>query len=92
MRNMEANLQRYETGDMAGRLVTNTWPGLYPIFYVERDLNGQETIVCPDCARVTDEDSERPERIVAADANYEDPSLHCDACGDRIPSAYADDD
>lgn len=31
-------------------------------------------------------------QCMAVDANWEDPRLYCDHCGERIESAYADDD
>ena len=52
--------------------------------------------VCPKCAngdefRTWDADN-LEFFIVAAAANYENTELFCAACGERIPSAYADDD
>jgi hypothetical protein len=29
--------------------------------------------------------------VVTIDANWEDPALYCDHCGERIESAYAED-
>lgn len=29
---------------------------------------------------------------VGVDVNWEDPALHCDNCGERIESAYAEDE
>jgi hypothetical protein len=84
------NLPRYEATELAGQLADVTWPGCYPLFYVERDVSGRESVVCPPCARITDNDADRDEVIVAADANYEDDALHCDACGVKIETAYAD--
>lgn len=31
-----------------------------------------------------------PHRIVACEVNWENPELHCDVTGERIPSAYAE--
>lgn len=56
--------------------------GCYPIFYVSRDRE----CYCAECA-----DEER-HTITAADANWEDPDLYCESCGERIESAYAEDD
>lgn len=65
-----------------GKLAANCWPGLYPLYYLM--ANGD--VLCPKCANA---DAEEP---LAAEANYEDPSMHCEGCSKRIPSAYAEDE
>lgn len=60
--------------------------GRYPIFYVTN--NGD--CLCPACALTAERIGDDP--VVACDANWEDPSLNCDDCGDRIESAYAEYD
>lgn len=60
--------------------------GGYPIFYVTK--RGQ--CLCPDCAGA--EEATDPTAIVAQCPNWEDPTFYCDACGERIESAYAEDD
>ena len=63
--------------------------GCYPLFY----LDGENSVLCADCANESDNDDELDKfRPVACDANWEDPSLYCDQCSTRIESAYADDD
>jgi hypothetical protein len=76
--------------DTDGRLSVCAWPGGYPLFY----LDGQNSTLCPDCARKSDEDPDevRGFKPVACDANWEDPGLFCDNCSTRIESAYAEDD
>lgn len=71
----------------------HAWPGCYPLYGIFSDGG----CCCHRCAK-----SERTSigtttgsdgwQLVAIDANYEDPSLFCDHCGDRIESAYAEDD
>ena len=69
------------------------WPGGYPLFGLFSD-NG---ICCSDCARrerkligtTTGDDGWR---LVAVGANWEDPSLYCDNCNNRIESAHAEDE
>jgi hypothetical protein len=80
-----------------GTLVEFAWPGGYPVYYVVEDSG----ILCPNCARMSereelglqhDDDTFDPQwHIVAADINYEDDSLYCDHCGERIESAYCED-
>ena len=70
-------------------------PGYYPIFYVTADYG----VLCAACveaeaeviaeADATDDDQWR---LIAAEANWEDPRLYCDHCGERIESAYAEPD
>jgi hypothetical protein len=67
-----------------GTLASYVWPGGYPVAYYAED----GTTFCPDCANQTD--AEPP--ITAVDANWEDANLYCDGCGQRIESAYAEDE
>lgn len=84
--------------EKTGKLPARAWPGLYPLFYMTAD-NG---ILCPACANrengsIASEslDPECPDdnqwRIVASDVNWEDESLYCDHCSQRIESAYGDE-
>lgn len=78
---------------LADQLSANpfAWPGGYPLFGVFSDGG----ICCHRCAR-----TERASigtttgtdgwRLVAIDANWEDPGLYCAHCGDRIESAYGE--
>ncbi len=78
--------------DNNGELPAYAWPGGYPIYYLTAD-NG---VLCPECANCAEcrqadiyPDDEQW-RIVAQHVNYEDSSLPCDNCENRIQSAYAD--
>jgi hypothetical protein len=76
------------------------WPGGYPIFYVFRDGG----VVCPKCVAKEIElidhanKEKQPPRhashggwaVDACEVNWEEPDMHCDHCGRRIPSAYAE--
>jgi len=78
---------------LADRLSSSpyAWPGGYPLFGIFSDGG----TCCHNCAR-----TERSSigtttgsdgwQLVAIDANWEDPVLFCDHCGDRIESAYAE--
>lgn len=67
------------------------WPGGYPLFAVTHDCGA----LCKTCCK-----SERASigtstgrdgwAVVALEVNWEDPALHCDHCGCRIESAYAE--
>ena len=66
-------------------------PGGYPILYVCDDGG----VLCADC--VADEIDQCCDPysggfyVTGHDANWEDPSLFCDHCSERIESAYAED-
>lgn len=70
--------------------------GCYPLFYMAQDGG----IICPGCVQehlplcIGDEgDTFRDQwKIIAHDANWEDPNLKCEHCEKRIESAYAEDD
>jgi hypothetical protein len=72
-----------------GTLPRLAWPGLYPLAY----LDGQNSVLCADCANASDHDEELPQfRPVAQFANWENNALFCDNCGVRIESAYGEED
>jgi hypothetical protein len=69
------------------------WPGGYPMFYLFRDGG----VCCAGCANenIAQIDAEGRNShggwaLTAADVNYEDTDLHCDHCGESIPSAYGE--
>jgi hypothetical protein len=68
------------------------WPGMYPLYYVSKD-NG---VLCPECVNKNIDlcsDIDDPQwYIIGYDVNYEDTSLYCDHCNERIELAYTDDD
>ena len=68
-----------------GNLPKYSSVGCYPLFY----LDGQDNVLCADCATESLEADDLSERPAACGANWEDPNLFCD-CGARIESAYAD--
>lgn len=75
---MNKSVDRYR--DESGNLQAYSWPGGYPVFYLDAD----EEIYCPRCAnKVCDEYV----KIIAADVNWKE-DLHCFNCNERIESAY----
>ena len=70
--------------------------GSYPLLYMARDGG----VLCASCVEkealacepYDDGTIDAQWDVVARDANWEDPSLFCDHCSERIESAYADDD
>lgn len=61
--------------------------GCYPLFYMDQE----SSVLCPDCATSALSDYTCPAfRPVVADINYEDANLICNACDERIQSAYAE--
>lgn len=80
------NIKRVlEDASHLGKLPSFTVLGGYPIFY----LNNHNDVLCANCAN---EHEEYDETIVDYDVNYEDSSLYCDHCSQRIESAYAEDE
>lgn len=67
--------------------------GGYPMYYVTGE-HGSD-VCCPACANDPDTGLAAfgwtDDLIVDYDANYENTELYCE-CGERIPSAYAEDD
>lgn len=61
--------------------------GGYPLFYV----TNTHGVLCADCAteRVSEKTEDQP---IDADVNYEDRSLYCEDCSERIESAYAEEE
>jgi hypothetical protein len=69
------------------------WPGGYPRFAITRDYG----CLCKKCVKdelalieVASEDDDAQWEVIALEINWEDDSLHCDHCGERIESAYAE--
>jgi hypothetical protein len=79
---------------LADRLSSSpyAWPGGYPLFGITDDCGA----LCRHCcqaertsiATTTGSDGWC---LVAVEVNWEDPALYCDHCGERIESAYAED-
>lgn len=72
------------------------WPGGYPLYFVTNDgatlswrsaYYNRRNILNSIANKLND-----GWRIVGVDVNWEDPALYCDDTGERIPSAYAEDD
>ncbi len=64
-----------------GTLPVMAWPGLYPLYYVDKEYN----ILCPECANEGLAES----WPIACDINYEDSFMTCE-CGKTIESAYGE--
>jgi len=77
-----------EIRDSKGNLPSFAWPGGYPLFYLDR----KDNVLCPKCSNEAKDPDWPDDHPVAYAVNWEDPSLFCDACSDRIESAYADDE
>jgi hypothetical protein len=87
-----------QTPSQFGRALSNpyAWPGFYPTYFVTSD----GAALCHRCAKDNGKaicDAIRDGlrdgwKVEAQDINYEDPALYCDHCGERIESAYAEDE
>ena len=63
------------------------WPGGYPIIYID----GQNEILCPECANVALKEEEWEEwKPQSWDIYYEGFPLECRECGTQIESAYGE--
>lgn len=72
------------------------WPGGYPRYFITSD-GAALSFKAVETERENVEESIRDRlsdgwRVVAVDTNWEDPALFCDHTGDRIESAYAEDE
>jgi hypothetical protein len=78
------------------------WPGGYPVFYLSRngfrdgetmelDYNEHDRSENVTCAKCAGNAAEEALILIASDVNYEDASLYCDVCSERIESAYTID-
>ena len=72
------------------------WPGGYPLYFVTSDgaalsfssaRYNRRNILEAIASKASD-----GWRVVAIDTNWEDPDLRCDDTGERIESAYAEDE
>jgi hypothetical protein len=73
------------------------WPGGYPIFFVTSDGGAlsfatawKERAVIVQA--IVDNDTRGGWHVFGSDVNWEDPELYDDHTGNRIESAYAEDD
>jgi len=76
--------------DEDGLFATYVWPGGYPIYHLTHDGG----VLCPGCANKYghSNDPDPSWRITDSDINWEDKNLLCDNCGERIESAYAEEE
>ena len=81
---------------MEGNLGGYAFPGGYPIFFVTSDGGVLSYAAVQDNRGEIDEAIRDRDnsgwRVVGADVNYEDAFLFCDHTGERIESAYAEDE
>jgi hypothetical protein len=63
-----------------GELPALSFPGAYPIFYVDEYNN----ILCAECA------TKEPENIDTHEVHWEGQPMNCERCSKEIPSAYGD--
>ena len=68
-----------------------SWPGGYPLFAITHDIG----FLCHHCckterSRIGTTTGRDGWGVVALEVNWEDPTLYCDHCGNRIESAYAE--
>lgn len=84
------------TGDTQGTVAKFAWPGGYPLYYLVAD---GETL-CPSCVNkelklvvdATIDGNDKQWEVVGREPNWEDASMYCVHCNQRIESAYAEDE
>jgi hypothetical protein len=74
--------------EKTGELPAHTWPGGYPILY----LDGENNVLCAKCATKSHNDSDEfpKSKPVAFYIHYEGTPDSCDQCGIETESAYGD--
>ena len=75
-----------------GAVVAFSWVGSYPVFYYTKTGKVLSPAFVEDNLVDCCDDSEPDSYVIGHEANWEDPNLYCDETGDRIESAYAEDD
>lgn len=80
----------------AYRMGPYAWPGGYPMYFITNDgaalsWNAARYNRRSILEALRDSDKRSGWHIAGAEINWEDPCLHCDDTGERIPSAYAED-
>lgn len=88
---MTAKLKSYAIAVSVGEF-PYTSLGCYPRFAIASDCEA----MCPDCCRaeirsILDSDGSDGWALVDHSVNYEDSSLYCASCSERIESAYGDE-
>jgi hypothetical protein len=83
--------------DIRNVIAGYAWPGGYPVYALMADSGA----LCPKCVKseirlvvsaTADLGCDCGWEIVGAEVNWEDPDLYCDHCGERIESAYAEEE
>jgi len=82
-------------GEITDQVQAYAWPGGYPIFYIAEDSG----VICPKCVQENLElcigdpgDLFADQwKIIAHEANWENPDLQCDNCNKFIEPAYGED-
>ena len=68
------------------------WPGGYPLFYITKDCG----VLCPKCCNenkeLLNDEFDKQWFVIAYEINYEDETMYCDHCNEKIESAYGEED
>lgn len=90
-------MKKYTTQQLKEQLRSGAyaWPGGYPLFFItsDGDTLSFETVrkeIKQVLQAIRDNDN-GGWRVIGVDVNWEDLELFCDHSGDRIESAYAED-
>ena len=83
MSNMQTKIDSIRLDD--GSLPYHAWPGLYPLFYMDKCGN----VLCPTCAN---RNVDQAQEVIDVAINEENEYLYCNDCGSKIESAYGEDE
>ena len=88
-----SELSLYQSGVLADDIVQHpyAWPGGYPRYAITDDC----AALCKHCCAaeqkaIRSTDGTDGWCVISTAINWEDPELHCNNCGNRIESAYAE--
>ncbi len=80
-------------GVIRGELPMFTSVGCYPLVYVVTNVDPRSRVVCAAwCGKCCNAEEDDSLVVSNSGANWGNPSLYCEACEDRIESAYAEDE
>ena len=82
----------WTSGVEVSHVVKYAFPGGYPVYYVTADGGVLSAEAVEENLGECCDPSDSGWYVVAHDVNWEDPHLYCDHTGERIESAYAEED
>jgi hypothetical protein len=75
-----------------GSIPEFAWPGGYPMYYITSDGGVLSPKAVVENESLCSDPDDPQWHIIGHQINWEDENLTCDHTGDRIPSAYGEDE